>query len=398
MRVAVATFAAVAGEAGLMSAPLKALSEQLAMVEQSVKAAGKVTPGVYATVQKMKGMVEKVIEPAIEEAHGADQELVTVTHREIVACDTSYQSWMDSDIAEGWAVLNKTNTEWVGCTGDVEVLKERYGKCLDDRDLLVQHNNTICCQEFAMCPSEGHCETVKLDQAHVGCDYKTKKPEECFAHAESLVASLEGYFIEQDQRYEALRLQCAKFNAAVKAKVAECAYLQESVNAKVSETNEWAERFNNGGEAFSQSCAQRCAEYKTCRKEKETQYVKITGPCESGDYAAGNGCVMNREQDRRNEWESTQLIKCMLQHYCEGGQFEEELLEKCKKLIHSCHLIIDYHVVPEMVPCEIPTCDSCPGCDGCVDRPYYQYENPCYAGPAANGCVSVEKPECPGWC
>ncbi len=42
---------------------------------------------------------------------------MTVTHREIVACDTSYQSWMDSDIAEGWAVLNKTNTEWVGCTG-----------------------------------------------------------------------------------------------------------------------------------------------------------------------------------------------------------------------------------------------------------------------------------------
>jgi hypothetical protein len=74
--------------------------------------------------------------------------------------------------------------------------------------------------------------------------------------------------------------------------------VQESVNAKVSETNEWAERFNNGGEAFSQSCAQRCAEYKTCRKEKETQYVKITGPCESGDYAAGNGCVMNREQVR----------------------------------------------------------------------------------------------------
>ncbi len=43
-------------------------------------------------------------------------------------------------------------------------------------------------------------------------------------------------------------------------------------------------------------------------------------------------------QDRRNEWESTQLIKCMLQHYCEGGQFEEELLEKCKKLIHSSAL------------------------------------------------------------
>ena len=60
MRVAAVTVFTAAGEAGLMSAPLKALSEQLSMVEQSVKAAGKVTPGVYATVQKMKGMVEKV--------------------------------------------------------------------------------------------------------------------------------------------------------------------------------------------------------------------------------------------------------------------------------------------------------------------------------------------------
>mmetsp|Transcript_38104 Transcript_38104/g.93198 ORF Transcript_38104/g.93198 Transcript_38104/m.93198 type:complete len:399 (-) Transcript_38104:37-1233(-) len=398
MRVAAVTVFAAAGEAGLMSAPLKALNEQLSMVEQSVKAAGKVTPGVYATVQKMKGMVEKVIEPAIVEAHGADQQLVYVTHKEVLACDTSYQSFVDNDIAEGWAVLNKTKTEWSGCEGDVEVLKQRFAKCLDDRDLLVQHNNTICCQEFAMCPSEGHCETVKLDQAHVGCDYKSKKPEECFAHAESLVASLEGYFIEQDARYEALRLQCAKFTSAVKAKVAECAYLQEAVNAKVSETNDWAERFNNGGEAFTQKCATRCADYKTCRKEKETQYLKITGPCESGDYAAGNGCVMNREQDRRNEWESTQLIKCMLQHYCEGGHFEEELLEKCKKQIKSCHLIIDYPKVPELIPCEIPTCEACPGCDECLDRPYYQYETPCYSNGPANGCVSVEKPECPGWC
>ena len=118
------------------------------------------------------------------------------------------------------------------------MLKQRFAKCLDDRDLLVQHNNTICCQEFAMCPSEGHCETVKLDQAHVGCDYKSKKPEECFAHAESLVASLEGYFIEQDARYEALRLQCAKFTSAVKAKVAECAYLQVRSGGQLDEPSD----------------------------------------------------------------------------------------------------------------------------------------------------------------
>jgi hypothetical protein len=377
---------------------LKALQAQLAMVEQSVKSAGRVTPGVYETVKKMKGMVEMIIEPAIVDAHAADQDLVYVTYKEIESCDTVYRAWVDVDIADGWALLNKTNTEWNGCSGSVEELKIRFGKCLDDRDDFVRHNNTVCCQTHTMCPSEGHCETVKLDQAHVGCDYKTKKPEECFAHAESLIASLEGYFIEQDERYEALRMQCGKFSAAVKSKVAECSYLQEAVNSKVGETNDWANRYNKGGKQFESNCHERCATYTQCRKEKEGQYMRITGPCESGDYAAGNGCVMNREADRRNEWESTQLIKCMLEHYCTGGKFEEDLLEKCADEIHSCHLVIDYPVVPELIPCEIPDCPNCPGCDECIDRPYYQYVTPCYSGGPSNGCVSVEKPECPGWC
>jgi len=66
--------------------------------------------------------------------------------------------------------------------------------------------------------------------------------------------------------------------------------------------------------------------------------------------------------------------------------------------LRSCHLVIDYPKVPELIPCEIPTCEACPGCDECLDRPYYQYETPCYSNGPANGCVSVEKPECPGWC
>lgn len=47
----------------------------------------------------------------------------------------------------------------------------------------------------------------------------------------------------------------------------------------MSETNDWADRFNNGGEAFTQKCASRCADYKTCRKEKETQYLKVRTCC-----------------------------------------------------------------------------------------------------------------------
>mmetsp|Transcript_54109 Transcript_54109/g.118601 ORF Transcript_54109/g.118601 Transcript_54109/m.118601 type:complete len:399 (-) Transcript_54109:65-1261(-) len=398
MRVLSIMAASAAANDGLMAAPLKALQTQLAMVEHTVKAAGKVTPGVYETVKKMKNMVEQVIEPAIVDAHNADQELIYVTFKEIVAEDTQYRSFVDTVIAEGWKILNSTKSKWTTCGVDVEVLKSRFSECLDHRDSLVQHNNTVCCQEYAMCPHDGDCEVVKLDQAHVGCDYKSRHPEECVAHAQKLISSLKGYFQEQDERFEALHEQCTKFNAAVKAKVAECAYLQEAVNAKVAEVLQITEEINGGGQKMMNDSKQRCIDYKIGRKTKEAQYLSVAGPCEQGDYASGNGCVMNREADRRNEWESTQLIKCMLEHYCQGGKFDEELLEKCKKEIHSCHLVIDYPRVPELIPCEIPECESCPGCDECLDRPYYQYQTPCYAGPPAEGCVAVEKPECPGWC
>mmetsp|Transcript_18748 Transcript_18748/g.41592 ORF Transcript_18748/g.41592 Transcript_18748/m.41592 type:complete len:404 (-) Transcript_18748:93-1304(-) len=403
MRVAFfATAAAVRVEVSSHEqSPLAALQSEFAAVEAEIKSAGKITPGVYATVQKLQSMVTSIIEPAIVESHAADQLLVLTVFREIISCDATYTKFVNGDKMAALTALKSVKTEFDHCGGTVEELKAKFAKCLDDRDVLVRHNNTVCCQEFAICSSPtgyGDCEVVKLEQGFAGCDYKAMTGEECFAHARSLVEPLSGYFQNQDKKYEAVRFECAKFSAATKAKVAECAYLQEAVNAKVSETNDWAERFNQGGEAFAGKCAQRCSDYKTCRKEKETQYLKITGPCESGDYAAGNGCVMNREQDRRNEWESTQLIKCMLQHYCEGGHFDEDLLEKCKKQIKSCHLVIDYPKVPELIPCEIPTCEACPGCDECLDRPYYQYETPCYSNGPANGCVSVEKPECPGWC
>jgi len=408
-------FGIVAAESELNVAadsPLAALESQLSMVEQSVKAAGRVTPGVYQTVKKMKSMIEQIIEPAIKDAHAADHSLVTITHAEILGCDKAYRAWVDKDIAAGWAILNKTKTEWVSCVGSVEQLKKKYTKCLEERDLLVRHNNTICCHEFSMCSAVGDCETVKLDQAHVGCDYRTKSHAECFAHAQKLISSLEGYFKKQDERFEQLRAQCAKFRSVTKGKIAECAYLREAVNSKVSEANKIANDVNNGAARLKKDCKNRCVEYNKCRAKTEGQYTKVTGllPTYSKDgvkgpgckrqdqWAHGNGCVMNREGDRKQEWVSTQLIKCMLEHYCQGGKFDEKLLAKCKKSIHVCPLVIYYPKWKPQIPCKVPDCGAkCKGCSDCVDRPYYQYETPCQAI-KVQGCTSVEKPECPGWC
>jgi hypothetical protein len=403
MRVAfaVATATALHVEVSQRETPLAALQSEFAAVESQIKSAGKITPGVYATVQKLQSMVTSIIEPAIVESHAADQLLVLTVFREVIACDAQYKKFLNGDKAKAQTALSTVKTEFDHCGGTVEELKEKYAKCLDDRDVLVRHNNTVCCQEFAICSSPtgyGDCEIVKLEQGFAGCDYKTMTGEECFARARAMVAPLQGYFAGQDKKYEAVRYECAKFSAATKAKIAECSYLQEAVNAKVQETNAFGEQFNDAARTTEQNCRQACAEYKECRTKTVAAYLQVVGPCETTSSYGGGDCVKNRESDRKNEWETTQTIACLLKHYCDGGHFDEKNVEDCKASISSYHLAVSYPKVPDEIPCEIPDCGSCPGCDECLDRPYYAYETPCYATPTDEAPTCVEQPECPEWC
>mmetsp|Transcript_81922 Transcript_81922/g.219139 ORF Transcript_81922/g.219139 Transcript_81922/m.219139 type:complete len:756 (+) Transcript_81922:83-2350(+) len=143
--------------------PLGALQAQFAAVEQQIKTAGRITPGVYSTVQKLQKMVTSIIEPAILESHAADQLLVLTVFREIISCDATYQKFLKGDKMAALAALKGVKTEFDHCGGSVEELKEKFAKCMDDRDVLVRHNNTVCCQEFAICSSPtgyGDCETA----------------------------------------------------------------------------------------------------------------------------------------------------------------------------------------------------------------------------------------------
>jgi len=401
MRLAFATAAVAAGlrlEETATPMPLEALKSQMAEVQAEIHRAGRVTPGVYSTLQKLLSLVTSVVEPAIYDAHGADQLLVLSLHREIMACDATYKRFLAGTQRSGHSLLSKMRGEWAATAATAETLKAKFAACLDERDVLVRHNNSICCQQHAACGAAyGDCDLVKLSEGFAGCDYKTHTGAECFREAQRLVAPLEGYFRSQDAKFEALRVECSKFTAATKAKVAECAQLSEAVNAEVGHSNEAAGAVNQGNEQLIASCKAACAGYQQCRDGAEAEYHRIVGPCEGDAYSAGS-CVKGREADRKNEWEATQTIKCMLEAYCAGGHLDEDELEKCKGSISTYQLVITYPVIPETVPCEVPTCEDCPGCDECVDRPYYQYEVPCYATPLPDAPTCLEQPECPEWC
>jgi len=399
--VFVGTAAAIQVQVTDPATPFNSLVSSMDLVQQEIKLAGRVTPGVYATIMKLTSMINDIIEPAILEGHATDQLLIMTVYREILECDAAYKRFTTGKLKHSEAALNIVKGEWGDCTGSVEHLKSKYSECLDHRDILVQHNNTVCCQEFAVCSDPtgyGACEYVKLDQGFVGCDYKKNTAQDCFADAKRLVEPLRGYFAKEDRRYEELRAQCQKFSAAVRAKMAECAYLAEAVNSKVADTNALGDEVNKAGLELQREARTACSDYKDCRTRTHQAYFDVIGPCEKNAYGAGGSCVKNREADRKNEWSSTQTIKCMLKHYCDGGSFKEDLLEQCQASISTYSLAITYPKLPELLPCEDAVCPTCPGCDECVDRPYYQYEVPCEGTPLAPEPVCTEEGECPEWC
>lgn len=360
-----------------------------------------ITPGVYETIKKLQKMVESIIEPAILEAHAVDQMLIHKVFAEISECDAVYTKFKNGQMKQAEIALRSVKTKWDGCGGSLEERRQKFAECLDHRDALVQANNTKCCAAHSMCPNPtgyGDCEIVKLDQGFVGCNYRTKTGDECYAHAEKLIGSLTGFFTAQDKKYEVARAECEQFHAATKAKIAECAYLQESVNALVTEITDIKTIIDEKSELAVSQSKDECASYKKCRVAKIEQYLELLGPCNLNQYGSGGECVKNREADRHGEWDATQTIKCMLDHYCQGGKFEQDLLDQCKQSIATDHLILEYPTLTEEVPCGVPDCPDCPGCDECLDRPYYQYQNPCYSPPLPEVPVCVEQGECPEWC
>eukprot|EP00451_Oxyrrhis_marina_P001313 CAMPEP_0204264190 /NCGR_PEP_ID=MMETSP0468-20130131/8846_1 /ASSEMBLY_ACC=CAM_ASM_000383 /TAXON_ID=2969 /ORGANISM="Oxyrrhis marina" /LENGTH=465 /DNA_ID=CAMNT_0051239029 /DNA_START=22 /DNA_END=1419 /DNA_ORIENTATION=+ len=380
--------------------PISALEQEFQMVQEQIRMSGRVTPGVYATVRKLAALVETVIEPNILESHATDQMLVDMVVGEISVCGATYQRFADGKFKQDQLAIWASMTEFKGCGGTIVEIKEKFGQCLDDRDAILKRNITACCQAHEICANDyGNCENVKLEAGFAGCDYRTHSGEECFRAVRGLISPLEGYFRQADEKYEALRAQCELYGAATKAKFAECMYLQEAVNSQVEHANELGLQINTDGSVVAKDAIIHCVMMDECYDAAVAQYNTTVGPCEAtGDYGSGGDCVKNREADRHAEWTSVQVIKCMLDHYCEGGQFKEDLLKECQESITTYKLEIDYRGIPAKVDCidiDVPMGEAV---DNCVDRPYDIYDIPCEPTPMAEAPVCVEDGECPEWC
>lgn len=386
-------------------AAVPTLQNEFELMQQQIRTAGRITPGVYATVQKLSHMVATIIEPSILEAHASDQMLVDLLFSEITMCDATYSKFTMGKRKQSLAELAAEALEVKKSEDALAFKKQQYTKCLDDRDFLVARNSTVCCQATLACPGDGYgdCDRVKLSEGFVGCDYKANTGEECFKNAKALVSPLEGYFAKNHMTYIRLQSECTNFDTALKAKFSECNYLLEAVNSHVNDINGVGSQVGNHSSDVAAEIIIQCASYDECHANTTAAYNKTVGPCardqKEGEYGVDQGaCVMAREHDRKQEWDSTQIIKCMLDHYCAGGNFEEQLLEECKKSITNYHLAIRYPEVLPPLDCDDGVFPDVLPADSCVDRPYDQFLGPCESLPLESAPMCVESGECPDWC
>jgi len=353
------------------------LKSQFAELQAQAKVGVEVTPGVKTTIDKMVTMVEERIEPAIKDAHSADQSDMNTL---MASVQTHNNAWdeknallqADANNVRGLidaeqAASKKWETDAADFTTKQNHYLDQYGK----------QTNT-CCQRDNAAVTDIH-----YVPAYASCDYKKQDTSGACADVARKAVSdvVADAFTTGLSTYRGLRKSCQD--------------LTDSMNSADGATKNQFDQCGASKNAETAAAALAASEQKRMQGEWDdateayhTEYAALTKA-----YDDRKTVVESDEKDRVSEWGAVQTIKCMLLNYKEGGTFDSASEKKCRESIVTTGVVdIGY---PARVPEKTPTLE--PFEDQADDS---AYENTCDSrtpGPDFN-CVVTEAravPECP---
>mmetsp|Transcript_98395 Transcript_98395/g.225969 ORF Transcript_98395/g.225969 Transcript_98395/m.225969 type:complete len:394 (+) Transcript_98395:103-1284(+) len=376
------------GSAGLMAAPLAALQEQLAHVKESMQVAGKITPGVYKHVQSMKALIVNTIEPAIKDSHEGQQKLINLAHESVKdAMDNELVSWANNtypmllqNILDQRQIYDDSFTS---STGNHDVCEVEGGKYVTGQKVVRQ------CE----CTLEGmRTKTYMHGKGSAVCQYHSASPESCYeAYEDTLLeqlASLE-VFRNDKQRYDNQKAQCDRDDKAAKNHKAAAEGARQQCSSAKQAGEDAKEAYETKVRALTKKLETKCNASDT---EYNSAVQALTDEC---DRAFAN------ETDRIAEWNSTQIIKCMLDLYCGGKMWTEEELDKCKDDIQYPYAITCPSTPGPRPPCptpDPPLPTPLPPFPECCEGPIPVPPSPC-STVVDESCEIVQKftTEVPSW-
>lgn len=314
-----------------MTVPLQAIQKQLATIEVAVKKAGRVTPGVKKNVDRLRNMVETIIEPAILHAHAEDHTLIKVLELGL----GNYRGRFEEK-------RNKT----LGIQADLDASQTVLGN-LSEVDGFIETAH----EDFKGANSSTHTAAVaaesaqkkrfvyyELVRAYVECDLHSQAATTCWENTKALVWAYEDTFAEAEAEYQAAKLLYQRLEATASAEEHRGLEACSKANEEIQEFNTSAAVHNELCENADSDMLREFRELKDQFDDKKSNYVK-----QCSDIA-------QRVVDRKNEWTSTQVVKCMLKHYCVTGQLEVAEIASCKQGINNTFLDLTCPGIVDPVP------------------------------------------------
>jgi hypothetical protein len=360
------------------SSAVSMLKQEFRALQVQLKSSSKITPGVAKVIDDMVKMVENEIEPAIKKAHSSDKDLIKSEHSALVTFREAQIGVRDQllqtgeDIEKDSLAHNTVAAEWDQAAKDfVAAIGHYHSTCKSKTD-------TCCDKQQAAVPG------IEYTPAFAKCDYTAKDADGCTGRAEAdAVAAVQSGFEAGLARYNALNAGCdteaGKLAAAttdVEAKNAHC-------DDKASDARERKKDLDARIEQFDKNWGEATGKYAT-------EHKKLTD-----SYANAKTTVKKQEADRKDEWKSTQEIKCLLNNYKAGGSFDTAAMNTCKDSIKTEHLNMEYPADPEKVvwnkPTFTPLTDTTPYGEECDKT----WNTDCEKADAPGACSIKKTPPVP---
>jgi hypothetical protein len=312
------------------------LKKQFAQVEAQLKTGVKVTPALAKVIDEMINMVQDEIEPAIQEAHASDQDELNLKHSAIVDFNTAYTEKRTNLYNEHASIQDDIDAYNMAAQVWDDAAKA-YATSVTVYETTVSDKCDTCCDK-----QQAAVEAIEYTPAYASCDYTAPDAARCTKTAQSQVATaVKSDFAHGLKRYTDLVSGCS------------------TMTDRVASTKADMDKKNDHCDDSQADCLAREKNIVAKKANFEAEWASVTSSYKTGietlekNYTDASDRVHKDEADRKNEWTSSQEIKCMLKAYVAGGSFDAAQMAVCQGAIKTSHLVVVYPVIPARVTWEL---------------------------------------------
>jgi hypothetical protein len=316
--------------AQVASSKVDSLKKDFAKLQNQLQAGAEITPGVKDTIDKLIKMVDDEIEPAIMEAHKADQEMLEADHTALVDLNEAYVGNRDALLADA-ASIRADQTSYNTNVGEWKAATEAYTLAAQVYTATYDHMNDICCQK----DNAGVLDVV-YTPAYYACDFSNDDTaDNCITDADTSIAGLTvDHFSAGKTKYDDLFAKCNKLKDDFQLATTDLDNKDQACDGERDDTKNLEQKIAADRSTFDPLWAVTVSNYNG----NWTQLLNA--------FDGTVSRVHHDEADRKDEWKSTQEIECMLKAYMRSGTFDNDELDSCNRDVTMTHLDNIYPTAP----------------------------------------------------